>query len=265
MRWRLDLGFDGAAFQGWAAQPGLRTVQGVIESWIAGIVTPAPLTVAGRTDAGVHARGQVAHVDLPDDVDGADFSRRLRKVLPDDIALYSMSRAPAGFDARFSALSRHYCYRLWDDASVLDPLHRGHVVRVPGHLDLEAMNIAAASLLGLRDFVPFCKYREGATSIRTLLDFAVTRSSPRGAVLCTVSADAFCHSMVRSLVGAILVVGQGKRNQRWLENTARLDHRAGDVPVMPAHGLVLEHVSYPPNDELATRATQARARRDEKR
>ena len=171
MRLRLDLSYDGAQFHGWAVQPGLRTVQGEVETALATVLrleTPAALTCAGRTDAGVHARGQVAHVDLDDDVDAELLGRRLRSLLPDDIGLRAVTVAPAGFDARFSALERRYVYRLCDRGTA-DPLARGHVVGWPRELDVEAMNAAAEPLLGEHDFAAFCKKRDGATTIRTLL------------------------------------------------------------------------------------------------
>ena len=168
MRLRLDLSYDGAQFHGWAAQPGLRTVQGEVEAALATVLrleSPAPLTCAGRTDAGVHARGQVAHVDLDDATDVERLAHRLRSLLPDDIRLRALAPAPPGFDARFSALERRYVYRLRDRGPG-DPLARGHVVDWPRELDVDAMNAAAEPLLGEHDFAAFCKKREGATTIR---------------------------------------------------------------------------------------------------
>lgn len=265
MRWRLDLAYDGTEFSGWAAQPGLRTVQGTLEHWVPTVLRlspgSTPLTVAGRTDAGVHARGQVAHIDLPDDADIADeLLRRLRRVLPSDIALRHISVAPAGFDARFSAVWRRYCYRLWDTNSRPDPLRRNHVETVQHSLDLEAFNEAAAHLLGLRDFAPFCKYRVGATTIRTLLDLRAERT-PDGTIEALVRADAFCHSMVRSLMGALVAVASGRRDLAWLTDAAAQPERVGAIHVMAARGLTLEEVCYPPDAELATRAAEARQTR----
>ena len=202
-RWRLDIAYDGANFSGWAAQPGRRTVQGELETWIPRVLRlgePTPLTVAGRTDAGVHARGQVAHVDLPDDIDTSSMLRRL--------------------------------------------------------------NTAGDSLLGLYDFAAFCKYREGATTIRTLLDCHAERlEDPCGTIEVTVRADAFCHSMVRSLIGALTAVASGRRDQHWLDEVAASTSRASSVLVMPACGLTLEEVGYPAEEDLAERAAQARSRR----
>ncbi len=264
MRYRLDIAYDGTGFHGWAAQTGLRTVQGELEAWLGRILRldePPALTVAGRTDAGVHARGQVAHVDLPDELGGVELAgsllRRLRRALPDDVVVKDVTVAPDGFDARFSAIWRRYAYRLADGDA--DPLLRGHVVRVRGPVDVEALNGAASALLGLHDFAAFCKARDGATTIRTLQVLHARRD--RGVEI-TVKADAFCHSMVRSLVGALTEVATGRRDAAWLAGLVDLGARAGEVPVMPAAGLVLEEVGYPPDDQLAARALEARARRE---
>jgi tRNA pseudouridine38-40 synthase len=267
MRWRLDIAYDGTEFHGWAAQRGLRTVQGELELWLGRILTlpePAQLTVAGRTDAGVHARGQVAHVDLPDsmEIDPVNLRYRLNRVIGDDIEVKEISPAPEGFDARFAATARRYCYRTWDTDSRPDPLLRRSVLAYPEPLDVELMDQVAKSLLGLRDFVAFSKYREGATTIRTLLRFDVIRTDdPCRTIEATVMADAFTHSMVRSLMGAITQAGSGKRDATWLAQAATQTARCGEIPVLPARGLTLEEVSYPPDDQLTKRATQSRAMR----
>ena len=264
-RWRLDIAYDGANFSGWAAQPGRRTVQGELETWIPRVLRlgePTPLTVAGRTDAGVHARGQVAHVDLPDDIDTSSILRRLARVLNPDVVVRSIRPVPGEFDARFSALWRRYVYRLWDESSRPDPLTRFHVASVRGHLDLDRLNMAGDSLLGLHDFAAFCKYREGATTIRTLLDCHAERlDDPCGTIEVTVRADAFCRSMVRSLIGALTAVASGRRDQHWLDEVAASTSRASSVLVMPACGLTLEEVGYPADEDLAERAARARSRR----
>jgi len=261
MRLRIDLAYDGTDFHGWAAQPGLRTVQGVLEQWIGQVLRlpDAPtLVVAGRTDAGVHARAQVCHVDLDVDSDPSrDLERRLRRVLPHDVAVRSVGTAPEGFDARFSATWRRYCYRVIDEGGFPDPLLRGHIARVPFRLDLATLNAATATVKGLRDFAPFCKPRDGATTIRELRDLDAVRR-PDGVVEIWLQADAFCHSMVRSLVGALTAVGGGRRNLAWLEAVAASPTRHSDVLVMPANGLTLEAVGYPADDLLAERAEQAR-------
>ncbi len=257
MRLRLDLAYDGGAFHGWAIQPSLRTVQGEMETAIATVLrldTPAPLTCAGRTDTGVHARGQVAHVDL-DGVDPDILARRLERILPGDISLLGLAEAPPGFDARFSALERRYTYRLTDRPGA-DPLTRGHVVGWPRPLDVDAMNAAAERLLGEHDFAAFCRKRAGATTIRTLRELSATRSD--GLVETTVRADAFCHSMVRALMGALVAVAEGRYEPTWAGDVLAEGSRDPRVKVMPAHGLVLEEVVYPDDDQLAARALESR-------
>ncbi len=262
MRLRLDLAYDGAGFHGWAAQTGLRTVQGELELWIQRVLRLAErpeLVVAGRTDAGVHARGQVAHLDLADDSPAdqtvALLQRRLRRALPADVQVRRVRIAEPGFDARFSAIWRRYVYRLTD--TVPDPLLRNQVAAVRALVDVDLLNTAAAALLGLHDFAAFCRAREGATTVREL-QLVDARRAPAGHVEITVRADAFCHSMVRSLVGALVEVGGGRRSPAWLAALLEAGGRNGEVPVMPPHGLVLEEVGYPPADQLAA---QARARR----
>lgn len=257
MRLRIDLAYDGAGFHGWARQDGLRTVQGEIEGALDTVLrtTGSSLTVAGRTDTGVHARGQVAHVDL--DRPPADaLLRRLNGVLDTDVRIRRISEAPDGFDARFSAIWRRYCYRIADVPGVVDPLHRGHVLAWPRELDLDRMNEAASLLLGEHDFASFCKKREGATTIRSLLDLSWSRND--GVAEATVRADAFCHHMVRSIAGALVAVGDGRRPPSWPAEVLGRGLRDGAVTVLHAHALTLEEVAYPGDDELAARAAQAR-------
>jgi tRNA pseudouridine38-40 synthase len=252
---RLDLAYDGTDFVGWAQQPGRRTVQGTLQDALGVLVRAEPprVQVAGRTDAGVHARGQVAHVDLPDAV-AADplLLRRLNGLLPEDVRVRRVAPAPEGFDARFSALSRTYRYRVVDGAEHADPLRRRDVLTWARPLDVPAMSAACPALLGEHDFAAYCKRREGATTVRALLELAWERQ-PDGLLVLTVRADAFCHSMVRSLVGAMLAVGDGRRPPEWPAGLLTRSTRADDVAVAPPHGLVLEHVAYPPDDQLRAR------------
>jgi tRNA pseudouridine38-40 synthase len=264
----LDIGYDGTAFSGWASQAGRRTVQGELETWLGRVIGSEPprLVCAGRTDAGVHARGQVAHFDLgPRAIpDPAGAVRRLNRVLPDDLVVWRLAPAPAGFDARFSAVWRRYVYRLAEPSTPVHPLYRNQVTRLRRDLDLGRMNAAAGALVGLRDFGAFCRGREGGTTIRTLLDLRavrVTAGPLREVVECTVRADAFCHSMVRSLVGALVEVGSGRRDAGWLELVTAAAVRDPAIPVLAAGGLTLEEVGYPPDAELAERARQARSLR----
>jgi tRNA pseudouridine38-40 synthase len=223
---------------------------------------PVELTVAGRTDAGVHATGQVAHCDVPTSnwaEQEQRLVRRLRGVLPPDIAVRGVALAPPDFDARFAALARHYVYRLTDAPSGPPPLRRADTVGWPRALDAGAMALATGLLLGEHDFAAYCRHREGATTIRTLLALDVARDGDL--ITISASADAFCHSMVRSLVGALLAVGEGRRLPGWPGGLLDRTERAGDVPVAPACGLTLVRVDYPAADELAARALVTRARR----
>ncbi|MFW3169995.1 tRNA pseudouridine(38-40) synthase TruA [Geodermatophilus sp. CPCC 206100] len=264
VRLRLRIAYDGTALHGWARQPAHRTVQGDLEAALATVLrAPAGLTVAGRTDAGVHAIGQVAHLDVPREAwerQRGTLVRRLRGVLPPDIAVTAVDEAPADFDARFGALRRHYVYRLTDAEAGPPPLRRLDTVGWPRRLDVDAMHLAAGLLLGEHDFAAFCRRREGATTVRTLLALAVAREGDLVEV--RASADAFCHSMVRSLVGALLAVGEGRRPPEWPAGLLPRTRRADEVPVAPAGGLALVGVDYPPDAELAARARVTRARRE---
>lgn len=265
-RLRLDLAYDGGGFAGWAAQPGLRTCQGVVERALSTIARePIRVTVAGRTDAGVHASGQVAHADVPAALaTGAlDRPERLahrfsRLAAPEgDLVVRAVSLAPPGFDARFSAVSRSYRYRIVTGPA--DPLERRTAAHVPQPLDVDAMRRAAEALVGLRDFAAFCRPREGATTIRELREFSWEQ---RGQLLtASLTADAFCHSMVRALVAASVRVGEGRLGLA--QAAALLDERRRSplTGLMPAHGLTLVAVGYPPDAGLAEQAERARARR----
>ncbi|MGN6721396.1 MAG: tRNA pseudouridine(38-40) synthase TruA [Marmoricola sp.] len=270
MRLRIDLSYDGTDFHGWADQPELRTVQGTLESALATVlrVRDARVVCAGRTDAGVHARGQVAHVDvesLPPSRTGSDeqpvdtLRRRLNGLLPADIRLRSIREVPTSFDARFSATWRRYAYRIADDVEHQDPLTRNHVMHHSRRLDVDAMNEAAALLLGLNDFASFCKQREGATTIRTLQILSWARVD--GIAEATVKADAFCHHMVRALVGCMVVVGEGRRPAAWAGDVLQGKARNPVAALVPSHGLTLEEVGYPDEAEFGDQADRTRARR----
>jgi tRNA pseudouridine38-40 synthase len=274
LRLRLDLAYDGTDFSGWAAQPGRRTVEGELTAALTTVLRapqPLRLTVAGRTDAGVHARGQVAHVDVDADAfestpDRSDrppeeaLRNRLTGILTADVRVNRVVRAPDGFDARFSATSRRYLYRLADELADHDPLRRRDTVWLRGTFDPGVMDEAAYLLVGLHDFAAFCKQRDGATTVRTLLGLSWRRLDD-GVLAATVVADAFCHSMVRSLIGALVPVGDGRRDVDWPATVLAAGRRDPAVLVMPPHGLRLEEVDYPPDAELAPRAAEARAMR----
>lgn len=276
-RIRLDIAYDGTAFSGWATQPELRTVQGTLEDALRICYRDLPetalLTVAGRTDAGVHATGQVAHLDLPDrmweattrgrDGNPADaLVRRLTGILglDSDVAVTRAQIVPDGFDARFSALWRRYEYRLADPTARVNPLERHRTVTVRRPVDLTAMNDAAQELIGLHDFAGFCKPRAGATTIRTLQTFNWHELEP-GLFQANLQADAFCHSMVRSLVGMCAAVGQGKIPLTTVPDLLASTQRSNAFAVLGAKGLTLTEVGYPQMSELATRQQQTRAKR----
>ncbi len=282
VRVRVDLSYDGTGFAGWAKQPGLRTVQGVLEEALAVVLRtahrgePAPrVTVAGRTDAGVHARGQVVHVDVTratwaavpgrsDRTPAESLALRLSGFLPPDVVVRSVSEAPEGFDARFSAVARRYVYRICDDPALRDPLRRHHVLWNRRSLDVPAMDEGAALVLGRHDFAAYCKPRAGATTIRTLDELSWTRPDQgpdAGLVIATVRADAFCHSMVRALVGASLAVGEHRRPVTWPAQLLVGGRRDPSGTVVAPHGLTLEEVAYPSAAEMALQAARTRAKR----
>lgn len=281
VRVRLDLGYDGTHYKGWATQPGLPTVQGVLEEGLAMIIRrPVRTVVAGRTDAGVHARGQVVHFDLTEDEWNAvtrqrghleptsTLVRRLSGALSREqgaVVIHRASLAPEGFDARFSALWRSYRYAISDTAQDRDPLNRRFTYWHQAPLDVDLMEAEAQSVLGLHDFFTFCKPREGATTIRELQDFGFTRDAETGLITAHLQADAFCHNMVRALVAATLQVGEGKHPAGWVADRLEAMVRDAQTRLAPPHALVLEHVEYPdPGDDpeaLAVRAAGTRARR----
>ena len=271
MRLRLDIAYDGTDFNGWAAQDGLRTVAGVLNDALSTVFrTPLRLFAAGRTDSGVHATGQVAHVDIPADHLGhayprgdhagesefAPLVRRLARFLPEDVRVRQIIRAPTGFDARFSALRRHYTYRISLALHGVDPHDARFVTSWPRPLDVDAMALASQSLLGLHDFAAFCRHRPGATTIRELQRMDWVRDGDL--VTAHVTADAFCWSMVRSLVGALLAVGEGRRESAWCATLLTATARSSDFAAAPARGLTLVGVDYPPDDQLAARVAVTR-------
>ncbi|WP_445153692.1 tRNA pseudouridine synthase A [Arthrobacter sp. Hor0625] len=279
LRIRLDLSYDGGPFSGWALQPGLRTVQGALEEALALLIRrPVRVTVAGRTDAGVHARGQVVHLDLSEaewlglgrssSLDPASsLLRRLRgalgRVLGDlggAVEVHRAALAPEGFDARFSALWRRYSYRIADGPALWDPLGRHLTLWHKERLDTALLNEGASRLLGLQDFRSYCKPREGSTTIRELQRFDFTRGAD-GVIVATVQADAFCHNMVRSLVGSALYVGAGAEPPAWLYERLVARQRDARSVLAAPHPLVLEEVAYPSAEGLLARAELTRARR----
>jgi len=258
-RLRVDIAYDGTAFFGWATQPDRRTIQDLVEEAIARISrSDVESVVAGRTDAGVHATGQVIHVDLPDSVfsDGltyVDLRYKLNRILDEDVRVMEISDAPSGFHARFSALRRIYTYKILDANEVIPPLSRYDVAPWYRPLDVELMNKASALVLGHHDFAAFCKFKEGGTTIRTLEKYQWHRDET-GLLVAEVVADAFCYSMVRNLVGAVVCVADGRKDPLWMAELLANKERVSDSLVFPARGLSLTQVDYPSAQELLDRA-----------
>jgi tRNA pseudouridine38-40 synthase len=268
-RLRLDFGYDGTDFYGWSKQTDLRTIQGEFLKALTLIFGDDEngfgLRVAGRTDAGVHAVGQVLHMDLSADQlkrlgrndSMEDIAYKLNGLLPLDIRINKASLAPAGFDARFSAINRRYRYRLADRSAAKNPLESRFTLETYGNLDINAMNQACKVLLGLHDFASFCKPREGATTIRELQEILVNRVS-NGVIEIEIQADAFCHNMVRSIVGALIGVGQGKADAAKIKELLEKTNREGSFKVVSPHGLQLMAIGYPADELLAHQAREAR-------
>jgi tRNA pseudouridine38-40 synthase len=265
-RLRLDIAYDGTQFFGWATQPGHRTLQDLVEEAISRISqTNVDSIVAGRTDAGVHATGQVIHVDVPDamfdrELTYLDLRYKLNRILDEDVRIMNVSDAPAGFHARFSALRRYYSYKILDNNDVIAPLSRHDVASWYRPLDAARMNEASALLLGHHDFAAFCKFKVGGTTLRTLEKYEWRRSD-EGFLVADVVADAFCYSMVRNLVGAVVCVADGRQSPAWIEQLLANKERVSDSLVFPARGLTLYQVDYPSNDQLLERAKITVAKR----
>ncbi len=265
-RLRLDIAYDGTQFSGWATQPDKRTMQDMVEEAIARIVRhDIDSVVAGRTDAGVHATGQVVHVDVADaaferDLTYKDLRYKLNRILDEDIRITNISDAPSGFHARFSALRRYYTYKILDDNQVITPAQRFDVAPWYRHLDHNVMNEAASHLLGTHDFAAFCKFKQGGTTVRSLEKYEWVRTED-GLLIADVVADAFCYSMVRNLVGAIVCVADGRKPTSWIAQLLANKERVSDSLVFPARGLTLYRVDYPSDDQLLERAKVTVARR----
>lgn len=265
-RLRLDIAYDGTQFSGWATQPGMRTMQDMVEEAIARIVRhDIESVVAGRTDAGVHATGQVIHVDVADsafdrELTYKDLRYKLNRILDEDIRITNISDAPSGFHARFSALRRYYTYKILDDNQVITPAQRFDVAPWYRRLDHNVMNEAASHLLGTHDFAAFCKFKPGGTTVRSLEKYEWVRTED-GLLVADVVADAFCYSMVRNLVGAIVCVADGRKPTSWIAELLANRERVSDSLVFPARGLTLYRVDYPSDDQLLERAKVTVARR----
>jgi tRNA pseudouridine38-40 synthase len=262
LRLKLDIAYDGTNFSGWAKQPDRRTCQELLESTISKIARfKVETVVAGRTDAGVHATGQVVHVDVPENLDLEDLTYRINRIMDEDLRITKISIAPPAFHARFSALRRSYRYKILDNNQVIPPLNRADVAPWYRTLNLDLLNEASALLLGSNDFAAFCKFREGSTTVRNLEKFSWIRDRD-GFLIADVVADAFCYSMVRNLVGAVVCVADGRFEPEWVATTLKNRERISDSLVFPARGLTLYKVEYPPDSELLERVKITVAKRE---
>ncbi|OFO35881.1 tRNA pseudouridine(38-40) synthase [Corynebacterium sp. HMSC036E10] len=271
MRLRLDIAYDGTDFHGWARQKsGIRTVQQTIEEALSLVLrSSVSLTVAGRTDAGVHASGQTAHVDIPRssldqrsiEGDPGRLVRRLAKLLPEDVRVFNVEEAPEGFDARFSALARTYVYRVTTHPAGALPTRARDTAVWPKPINLETTQACADALVGLNNFAAFCRPKEHATTIRDVHSFEWSQVEDT-VYEARIVADAFCWNMVRALTATCLTVGEGRRGSDWPKELLLRDERAPEVPLAPARGLTLVGVEYPADSELAARAEATRARRE---
>ena len=253
LRLRIDLAYDGTNFYGWGKQPDRRSVQEEVEKAIGTITqTKIESIVAGRTDAGVHATGQVIHVDVPESINLEEIAYKLNRILDEDIRIMKVSIAPEAFHARFSALRRGYTYKILDQNLPVPPINRVDIASWYRPLEVELMNEASALVLGHHDFAAFCKFREGGTTIRTLEKFEWERQGDL--LVATIVADAFCYSMVRNLVGAVVCVADGRKEAAWVGELLANKERVSDSLVFPARGLTLSFVEYPSDDQLLERA-----------
>ena len=248
-RLRVDLTYQGTNFSGWAKQPNERTVQEEVEKALSMITqTKVATIVAGRTDAGVHAKHQVIHTDLPTQTDINNLAFRLNQILDADIRVLTAQWAPDNFHARFTAISRTYQYKIIDAGKVTAPLDRHDSTEWFRPLDIELMNSGSKLLLGVHDFFAFCKFREGGSTIKNLLTFNWHRDE-KDVVICEISADSFRYNMVRNLVGAAVCVGEGRFKPEWMLKTLQDKVRISDSYVFPAKGLTLISIEYPPADQ----------------
>lgn len=276
IRMRMVLGYDGAAYNGWARQPNVTGVQQLVEEALETLIRRlVRVFVAGRTDAGVHARHQVVHFDLTEEEylglprnsdlePGPALLRRINGLLGRQqgaVWVHEVDRAAEGFDARFSALARRYSYRIADGIHRWDPLRRQLTMWYREEIDIDLLNAEAQSVLGRHDFLSFCKPKPRATTIRTLQEFEFSRAED-GNIVVHLKADAFCHNMVRSLIGGALRVASGREKPGFLAERLALMVRDSKSILAHPHPLVLEEVYYPDDAELAARAALTRARRD---
>jgi tRNA pseudouridine38-40 synthase len=270
VRFRVDLAYDGTDFAGWAKQPGLRTVEGdlvkMFEKVFGKSKTDFDMRVAGRTDSGVHAKHQVCHLDIPQKRlprIGRDplNAFRLNTLIADDLIILDIHQITSDFDARFSALGRRYRYTIVDPEFKKDPMLVRYALTHKRVLDVDLMNLAAKELIGLKDFAAFCKPRAGASTIRNLTTFEVSRD-PGGLITIEIHADAFCHNMIRSLVGSIMAVADGRLSIQDLIQAQKSGKRANKFKTIDAKGLSLESIDYPDPADYAKQANLNRVMRE---
>ena len=263
-RARITLSYDGTGFFGWGRQADRRTVQGELESALKTLYRrQLDTVVAGRTDAGVHASGQVCHVDIPEGDFGfeiSDLAYRLNRILTDEIRVKSAESVSDDFHARFGALRRHYIYKIKDGNGLIEPVQRLDIAPWYRDLDIDLMNQGANTLLGENDFFSFAKYRQNSTTIRDLQRFDFQRDA-QGLIISHISADAFCYNMVRSLIGTMVYIGEGRFPITWAREILEKKERPSDSVVFPAKGLTFVGVDYPVESELAARANKVMALR----
>lgn len=271
IRYRINLAYDGTAYCGWARQSGHKTVQQSLLDALTLVFGESTndfsMRVAGRTDAGVHAYAQVAHID----VSAAQIKRlgrtksiafRLNSILDRDIRIHSFEIAPPGFHARFSATFRRYRFRIADGPVAKDPLQGRYTLWLAHELDLDLMRDGAKEFIGLHDFNSFCKARAGATTIRRMKSIKITRNPDLGGVIeIELIADAFCHNMVRAIVGGLIAVAQGSAQKSEITHVLKVAQKRAPFKVATPEGLTLVEIGYPADDKLEEQAAITRKKR----
>lgn len=261
-RYRIDLAYDGTDFYGFSKQSAYRTVAGELLSGLVKIFGEDDedyrMRVAGRTDAGVHAQAQVAHLDLtPEQLKrirrGHGVAERLNKIIDPDVRVTAFEEADPGFHARYSALSRRYRYSIADRSVTPNPMTSRYLLEISWHLEVDPMIEIAKEFMGLRDFRAFCKERDGTTTIRELKEISVKRR-PNGVIDIEVEADAFCHNMVRSVVGALMSAGSGRTTAKEVRKALKGQRNEHAYKVQAPQGLTLIKISYPAKSKLGAQA-----------
>ena len=242
---KLTIAYDGTEFIGWQRQATGTSIQGLLEDAL-GELDGRPVAVigAGRTDAGVHARGQVAMAALDRDIDGESVVRAVNNRLPQSIRILDASLAPDGFHARFDARLKTYRYRIWN-AGVMSPFERSYAWHVPTPLDTAAMSEAAAMLSGTHDFAAFQGTgSDTQTTVRTVVRSSIAHEPGTALVVYEAAGEGFLRHMVRNVVGTLVEIGRGRCRPAWIGEVLASRSRTAAGPTAPAHGLFLMRVSY---------------------